>query len=300
MSRQQTKCEHRRQRSYCLFCGGSQICELNKIKSRCLFCCGSQICEYNKIKSYCLFCGRSQICEHNRQRSKCLSCGGGGICEHSKRRSICKGCGGGQICEHNKERSSCKYCDPPGHLSKVVRGHVFTALKKDKEMNSAEYLGCNIETFKKHEQRFTEGMSWENYGEWHVDHKIPLKNNKPSLEKVFNGCITQIHNPCGQVKICQKDVDIFLVTTFHLLIVLNRCKNKSMGNCLSKFIDKPFTLHTPPLTAGHLKKVPSGIQNNPVKYFASGVHQNYGHEKFTQSIKSSLMDVYDRFPPQSC
>ena len=185
MSRQQTKCEHRRQRSYCRFCGGSQICELNKIKSRCLFCCGSQICEYNKIKSYCLFCGRSQICEHNRQRSKCLSCGGGGICEHSKRRSICKGCGGGQICEHNKERSSCKYCDPPGHLSKVVRGHVFTALKKDKEMNSAEYLGCNIETFKKHEQRFTEGMSWENYGEWHVDHKIPLKNNKPSLEEVF-------------------------------------------------------------------------------------------------------------------
>ena len=73
-----------------------------------------------------------------------------------------------------------------------------------------------------------------------------------------------------------------------------------MGNCLSKFNDKPFTLHTPPLTAGHLKKVGSGIQKNPLKYFTSGVHRNYGYEKFTQSIKSSLMDVYDRFPPQSC
>ena len=52
-------------------------------------------------------------------------------------------------------------------------------------MSSAEYLGCNIETFKKHnEQQFTEAMSWENYGEWHIDHKIPLKNNKPSLEEV--------------------------------------------------------------------------------------------------------------------
>ena len=52
-------------------------------------------------------------------------------------------------------------------------------------MSSAEYLGCNIETFKKHiEQQFTEGMSWENYGEWHIDHKIPLKYNKPSLEEV--------------------------------------------------------------------------------------------------------------------
>ena len=27
-----------------------------------------------------------------------------------------------------------------------------------------------------------------------------------------------------------------------------------MGNCLSKFNDKPFTLHTPPLTSGHLKR----------------------------------------------
>ena len=52
-------------------------------------------------------------------------------------------------------------------------------------MSSKEYLGCNIETFKKHiEQQFTEGMSWKNYGEWHIDHKIPLKYNKPSLEGV--------------------------------------------------------------------------------------------------------------------
>ena len=52
-------------------------------------------------------------------------------------------------------------------------------------MGSAEYLGCNIKMFKKQiEQQFTEGMSWENYGEWHIDHKIPLKYNKPSLEEV--------------------------------------------------------------------------------------------------------------------
>ena len=68
-----------------------------------------------------------------------------------------------------------------------------------------------------------------------------------------------------------------------------------MGNCLSKFNDL-----TPPLTAGHPKKVASVIRKNPVKYFALGVHRNHGYEKLTQSIKSSLMDVYDRFPPQSC
>ena len=73
-----------------------------------------------------------------------------------------------------------------------------------------------------------------------------------------------------------------------------------MGNCLSKFNDKPFTLHIPPLTAGHLKKVASGIQKNPVKYFVSGIHRNYRYKKLTQSIKNSIMDVYDKFPPESC
>ena len=68
-----------------------------------------------------------------------------------------------------------------------------------------------------------------------------------------------------------------------------------MGNCLSKFNDKHFTLHTPPLTAGHLKKVASGIRKNSVKCFASGIHRNYGYGKFTQSIKSSLIDVHDRY-----
>lgn len=35
-------------------------------------------------------------------------------------------------------------------------------------------LGCSVEYFKTHlEQQFVEGMSWDNYGEWHIDHIIP-------------------------------------------------------------------------------------------------------------------------------
>ena len=36
----------------------------------------------------------------------------------------------------------------------------------------------------------------------------------------------------------------------------------------------------PPLTAGHLKKVASGIRKNPVKYFALGIHRSHGYKKF--------------------
>ena len=71
-----------------------------------------------------------------------------------------------------------------------------------------------------------------------------------------------------------------------------------MGNCLLKCNHKPFTLHTPPLTSGHLKKAISGVRKNPVKSFATAVHQKHEYESFTQSIKSSLIDIYDRFPSQ--
>ena len=166
-SRQQTKCKHGRQRSYCKDCGGSQICQHNKIKSRCLFCGGNQICEHNKRRSYCKHCGESQVYGYNKRRSQWLFCVGS------------------QVCEHKKQRSSCKDCDPLGQLAGVVRGRVYIALKNNKEMGSTEYLGCNIERFKKHiEQQFTEGMSWENYGEWNIDHKIPLKYNKLLLEQI--------------------------------------------------------------------------------------------------------------------
>ena len=56
--RQQTKCEHRRQRSRCKDFGGGEIYEHNKRRPECKDCSGSQICGHNKIKSMCKDCGR--------------------------------------------------------------------------------------------------------------------------------------------------------------------------------------------------------------------------------------------------
>ena len=110
-------------------------------------------------------------------------------CKHDRRKSICRDCGGGSICEHNKQKRYCTICDPQGHLTSIVRNRVKDALKNNKKIKSIEYLGCNIETFKAHiEAQFKEGMTWENHGEWHIDHKIPLKykhnGETPSLEEV--------------------------------------------------------------------------------------------------------------------
>jgi hypothetical protein len=57
-----------------------------------------------------------------------------------------------------------------------------------KEKNTHEVLGYSSEEFKKHfEKLFEEGMSWENWGEWHIDHKIPISYfNKSEDPKKVN------------------------------------------------------------------------------------------------------------------
>ena len=188
-SREKNKCEHNRQRSSCKECEGASICEHNRRRSQCKECDGGGICEHNRQRSQCKECGGGGICEHNRIRSLCKECGGGSICEHNRRRSRCKECGGASICEHNRERLKCKECDFHGYLGSIVRTRVWHALKNDKELSSKEYLGCDTKTLKEHiEKQFTEGMSWDNYGDWHIDHITPLKFKKdgkvPTLEEV--------------------------------------------------------------------------------------------------------------------
>jgi len=55
--------------------------------------------------------------------------------------------------------------------------------KKNKSLNTTELIGINYISFKEYfETLFHEGMSWENYGEWQVDHIIPLSSAKTKEE----------------------------------------------------------------------------------------------------------------------
>lgn len=52
-----------------------------------------------------------------------------------------------------------------------------------KDCRSTEILGCTILEFKEYlESKFLEGMSWENHGEWHMDHIIPISYAKSEEE----------------------------------------------------------------------------------------------------------------------
>ena len=61
-------------------------------------------------------------------------------------------------------------------LSKVLRGRLFRALKRNQKTGSAvRDLGCSILEFKTYlESKFQSGMTWDNQGEWHIDHIKPL------------------------------------------------------------------------------------------------------------------------------
>lgn len=58
----------------------------------------------------------------------------------------------------------------------ALRNRLRSAMKGEYRKGMAvDNLGCSIISFKKHlESLFKDGMSWDNYGEWHIDHIKPL------------------------------------------------------------------------------------------------------------------------------
>ena len=65
-------------------------------------------------------------------------------------------------------------------LKSVLRCRLYKCIKSikdNKQKKTLEYLGCSIEELKNHiEKSFTKNMSWNNYGEWHIDHIIPCSS----------------------------------------------------------------------------------------------------------------------------
>lgn len=65
------------------------------------------------------------------------------------------------------------------YLRNKINNYLYRYGKIRKNNNVQEILGCSFEDFKNYiESKFKENMSWENRGEWHLDHIIPLSTAK--------------------------------------------------------------------------------------------------------------------------
>jgi hypothetical protein len=74
-------------------------------------------------------------------------------------------------------------------IKKNLRHRVWAVLKgANKSAKTIELLGCSLEELKKHlEKKFEDGMDWNNYGVWHLDHIIGCANfdlSDPEQQKI--------------------------------------------------------------------------------------------------------------------
>jgi hypothetical protein len=73
-----------------------------------------------------------------------------------------------------------RHTDPIYKLISNFRTAIYTVLKEnklDKYSNYFNMVGYSALELKEHlEKRFTNGMSWDNYGEWHIDHIKPISS----------------------------------------------------------------------------------------------------------------------------
>ena len=78
--------------------------------------------------------------------------------------------------------------DPFYNFKSILSASTFKAFYNrgySKTSKTAKLLGCEWETVKQHiERQFTKGMTWDNQGEWHVDHIIPLASANTEEELI--------------------------------------------------------------------------------------------------------------------
>ena len=81
----------------------------------------------------------------------------------------------GKRAKYEKQR---KDNDPLFKLTKNLRSLISGSFKRKgykKGSKTEQILGCSFLDFKEYiEEQFTQGMNWANYGQWHIDHIIPI------------------------------------------------------------------------------------------------------------------------------
>ena len=76
--------------------------------------------------------------------------------------------------------------NPAFRMKKSIGSSIRTSLKRKnytKKSRTYKILGCSYDFFVSHiESQFKEGMNWKNYGEWELDHIVPVSLGKTEEE----------------------------------------------------------------------------------------------------------------------
>jgi len=107
------------------------------------------------------------VCKINKGLTEFFAC-------HTKkdgRESACKVCSQAKRMVRLNTRPECRIVE---NLRRRTRA-VLAGINKSKA--TLALIGCDPIYLKEHlEGQFTSGMSWDNYGEWHIDHIVPCND----------------------------------------------------------------------------------------------------------------------------
>lgn len=81
-----------------------------------------------------------------------------------------------------------KQNDPAYRAIEAMRARL-CSIAKGKSQSTMDLVGCNINEFRHHiESMFQAGMRWENYGEWQIDHIMPVSAFDHSVPMQIRQC----------------------------------------------------------------------------------------------------------------
>jgi len=122
-----------------------------------------------------------------------------------------------KYCERNKEKLKEKWKRDGQKLHRMIKSRLSNRIKDAlkaislrKDNKTMSYLGCSHSFLKKWFQfLFLEGMSWDNIGEWHIDHVIPCASYDLTKEEDITQCFSWKNiRPCWQKENLEKGSQI--------------------------------------------------------------------------------------------
>jgi hypothetical protein len=155
-----------------------KICYIFQNKDPEMVRCCDRFEKDRKIYKYCNQCDKWKLENYYSKLLRAsdnlnIYCKG---CEKIKRKKLWDTNGDKYRESQNKRLKWRRDNDIYYHLKEIFRSRMNHAIKgKTKSNKTMKLIGCNSIYLKEYlETQFREGMNWENYGEWQVDHIVPI------------------------------------------------------------------------------------------------------------------------------